>query len=189
MVTVYAPADGARTPIRLDLDALSPRARALAEAWVDSRGIYLRFTPTTPAAHAERLASIHPAVRAALRDPHILTWELLPHRYPADAQTSGPTAHEWMEHQAAAIPPQWRVLSGGAVPGDRRPPVPTTDARLTDLQASRHMPPGAAEGTLSGWRRAMRQGTLPPAVGSCAAGPLWDPEQIITYSAEHLATV
>lgn len=176
-------------PLTIDLDALTPRARALAEAVAQLPGaradageiLCHHRTKTrgdmTPDAESwlspERLAQ--PARQAWAK------WDI----YRADSEVS---PVEYLESQARKIPPDWRIVCGHAVGRPDPAPVPSSqeagnDNRLTPRAVveylaahhKRHIGP-------STWRSYVARGQAPAPVGRVGRESLWSPADVDAWA-------
>lgn len=167
----------------VDLEQLSPRARALAEAvdaslsatastiWIESdqpRGEQWR-------SEEQRAAYGDPDRDTEPRRQQWSAWD----RFYADAPESG----EWyLERQAAKIPAGWHIV-GAVDPG--RPPeqVPTTDRELTAEQVvatiALHRP--GTRMTARTFRSYASRGQAPQPVRHAGRAPLWDSDVILEW--------
>ncbi|WP_219825905.1 hypothetical protein [Nonomuraea typhae] len=160
----------------VDLDRLSPRARTLAEAiaaaplavaaeiWVESD------TPIR-----ERLADWeHWYTSEQAGQPERRPWRGWS-RYPA---TSGKDPHDWLEEQAAKIPPGWHVL--GPTPRERIDSGAETGMTMEQVLAflrERGRPIAS-----STWRAYVARGQAPRPARHVARTPLWDPAEILQFA-------
>ncbi|ACU71734.1 hypothetical protein Caci_2825 [Catenulispora acidiphila DSM 44928] len=176
-------------PVAIDLDTLTPRARALAEAVAQLPGkrkgggeiMCEHRTKTrrdiTPDAESwlppERLDE--PARQAWAR------WDI----YRADSEV--PPA-EYLEIQARKIPPEWRIVCGHAIGLPDPAPVASSqsageDDRLTPravveylaTRHQRHIGP-------STWRSYAARGQAPAPVGHVGRESLWSPVDVDAWA-------
>jgi hypothetical protein len=117
------------SPEPVDLDTLTPRARALAEAvaqrlggrcviWLQSKKAVRESVP-----NAERFYSAD-----ELDKPYMVGWSGWSH-YPADSAMS---QHDYLEQQARRIPPQYSIVGAFA-----EQPVPSFEAAAEDQDMTR----------------------------------------------------
>lgn len=160
-------------PEPVDLDALTPRARALAEAVAQRLGgrcvIWVQSEKTVrrAVADAERWYSADELDR-----PYRMGWSGWSH-YPADSVMS---QHDYLEQQARRIPPQYSIV--GAFP-DR--PVPSyeqgaadngmTRDQVLDYIAAKTGKPRIAPGT---WSSYTARDQAPKPSRYVGRTPLWD---------------
>jgi len=163
-------------PEPVDLDKLSPRARALAEAVSQRLGgrcmvwLQSRKTVRESVTDAERWYSAD-----ELDEPYRVGWQGWSH-YPADSAMS---QHDYLEQQARRIPPQYSIV--GAFPDQ---PVPSyeeaaddkgmTRDHVLDYIAAKTGKPRIAPSTWSSYT-SRGQAPKPRYVGRT---PLWDPQVI-----------
>lgn len=175
------------TPPRdtVDLDQLSPRARALAEAVAASlRGKAGFIVIECDRPYGESWAYRSEAERAAYADPvrdarHAReewdSWD----RFYADAPETG----EWyLERQAAKIPAGWHVV-GPDIPTRAPEQVPTTDRELTAEQVVGtivRFAPGT-QMTARSWRSLVSRARAPRPVRHVGRTPLWDPDEVLAW--------
>ena len=163
------------TPDEVDLDRLSPRARALAEAvaaspgqtagevWVESDLPIREVIPDWQTWYGEQGAD------RRLRQP----WSGWDATFPAGSEVD---PHWWLERQAAKIPAGWHVL--GATPAS---PVPTQEHGLTVQQVvatAAHYKVWVKEST---WRGYVSRGHAPKPVRRVGSTPLWDPGDVLVW--------
>jgi hypothetical protein len=159
----------------IDLDRLSPRARALAEAIADS-----------PLSTANEIwVESDEPIRA--RIPDWETWysperaeqgERRPWSAWDKYRATDPTdPHDWLERQAAKIPAGWHVL--GATPHRR---VPTADTALTAEQVLDTLKRHGRFIKASTWRSYVARGQAPAPVRRMGSTPLWDPADIEAFA-------
>ncbi|MEU1506416.1 hypothetical protein [Kitasatospora sp. NPDC005748] len=172
-------------PDTVDLDALTPRARALSEAVTQLPGgrkgageiLCLHTSKTrgdlTP--NAEVWLSTEQAAEPARQ--HWSAWD----RYPADSEMP---AAEYLERQARKIPPEWSIVAGRSIATPDAAPVPSVRAGAADDRLTvrgvvdrlarkhgRHIGPGT-------WRSYVARGQAPARVGSVGRESLWDPAEV-----------
>ncbi|MBN6054497.1 hypothetical protein JYK22_21325, partial [Nonomuraea sp. RK-328] len=162
----------------VDLDRLSPRARALAEA--------IAASPTATA--AEVWVESDQPIRERMRDwehwysperadqPERRAWRGWS-KYPA---TSDKDPHTWLEEQAAKIPAGWHVL--GPTPHERVPSSSDTGMTMEQVLAylasvGRHIKP-------STWRAYVAREQAPQPVRHVGRTPLWDPSEIAAFAGQ-----
>lgn len=157
----------------VDLDKLSPRARALAEAvaasplstasevWVES-----------DAAIRDRLPdweTWYSAERAAQGERRPWSaWD----KYRA---TDGIDPHDWLERQAAKIPDGWHVLGA-----DPHHPVPTQERgeEWTSAQVLDYLATQGKHINATTWRSYVAREQAPQPVRKVGRTPLWDAAEI-----------
>lgn len=159
----------------IDLDRLSPRARALAEA----------VAATTLRTAVDIWMEADRPIRDTLPDwEHWYTPEQAarPERrpwrgwspYPA---TSTLDPHRYLETEAAKIPAGWHVL--GARPGE---PVATQAYGMTVEQVRAHLNRFGRSISASTWRSYVARGQAPQPSDRVGREPLWDPADIIAWA-------
>lgn len=159
------------------LDQLSPRARALAEA--------IAASPLS-AANEVWMECDHP-IRDVVPD-----WEMWysperaaqPERRPWSAwdrykATDETDPHEWLERQAAKIPPGWHVL--GPDPHTR---VATAETGMTAEQVLAYLRSRGRHIAPSTWRAYVARGQAPAPARHVGRTPLWDPADVHAFAAE-----
>ncbi len=176
-------------PDTIDLDALTPRARALAEAVAQLLGARK---------DAGEILCVHREKTRAdmIRNPEVWlspeqmdesarqTWSAWD-RYPANAEMG---AAEYLERQARKIPPEWRIVSAWSM-GAVFQPVPSTEAGaaddgltargVTEYLAShhgRHIGPGT-------WRAYASRDQAPKPVRRVGREGLWSPADVDAWVA------
>jgi hypothetical protein len=177
------------TPVTVDLDALTPRARALAEAVAQLPGsrkgagdILCEHRTKTRRDMSPDAEAFWPPERLA--EPARLGWALWD-RYRADSEVP---PVEYLETQARKIPPEWRIVSGKAIAQPEQPPVPSSQAagdddRLTPRAVveylathhKRHIGP-------STWRSYASRGQAPAPVGRVGRESLWAPADVDAWA-------
>jgi len=113
----------------IDLDKLTPRARAIAEAIAQSGGRPVDIWMERDRPLRETMPNWemwYSPERA--EEPERRPWKNWS-RYPATSRTE---AHAWLEEQAQKLPPEWHVL--GARPDT---PVPSREAGAADRYLTR----------------------------------------------------
>lgn len=177
--------DGSLRYVDIDLDQLSPRARALAEAVAQrdlcTRGpiwCVSRATVRDLVADAESWYSTE-----ALNRPHARVWDAWS---PYDDQHSL-TETEYLEQQARRIPAEYSIV--GSSPGS---PVPSATAAHEDTgmtraevlaylaRHGRRIEPGT-------WSSYVARGQAPAPVRRVGRTPLWALEDISQWLAERQA--
>ena len=174
---------GAR-PDTIDLDALTPRARALAEAVAQlpggrkSGGEILCEHLTLTRADMVRNPEVWLSPEQ-MGEPARQSWSAWD-RYPAGAEMD---PVEYLERQARKIPPEWRIVSAWAM-GSRFDPVPSAQAGAADdgLTArgvieflakhyDRHIGPGT-------WRAYAARDQAPKPIRRVGREGLWSPSDV-----------
>ena len=176
---VILDADGRRQMVaavydEVDLDRLSPRARALAEAIAASE---------LATASEIWVESDHP-----IRD-RVPDWEMWysperadqPERRPWSAwdryRATDPTdPHDWLERQAAKIPAGWHVI--GPTPRKR---VATTERGWTIGQVLATLARRGITIKASTWRSYVARGQAPQPAYRVERTPMWDPNDILYW--------
>ena len=170
-----------RDPEVVDLDKLTPRARALAEAvaqrlggrcmiWVQSeRTIREQFPDAEQWFSAEEL-----------EQPYRMGWSGWSD-YPAASQMSH---HDYLEQQARRIPPQYSIV--GAIP---QQPVPSYEEGAADKGMTRDqvLQYAASKGRTiapSTWSSYTARKQAPKPDRYVGRTPLWDPETIDAWLAK-----
>lgn len=163
----------------IDLDKLTPKARALAEAvadrplrtvgdiWMEADRPLRDTTPNWAAWYSEEEAA----------RPDRRPWRGWA-RYPA---ASPMDPYRYLENEAAKIPPGWHVL--GAHPDK---PVPSRDAAAADTHMTRdkvmaHMESKGAALSPAGWETLRQAGHLPQPDRYVQGKPQWRQETIDAY--------
>ena len=168
----------------LDLDNLTPRARALAEALWDAvqhpavGGTSLDVVFESERTNAEQ-ADRHPRVPDAYRpaeDPNsratrTISWG------PLLSATSGSTLMEWLEVQARDIPEGWYPIGA-----PRRPRVQSWEAGAADYYLTRDQAMERSGLGATGWDTLIRTPLLTPDRYVCGR-PQWLPESIDAFTA------
>lgn len=175
------------TPDSVDLDQLTPRARALAEAVAQLPGarkgdILCEHRTKTRGEMTPDADTWLPPER--LTEPAHQTWA----RWDVYRADSGVTPVEYLERQARKIPPEWRIVSGHAVGRPTPPPVPSSQAAGDDdcltprgvldylaTHYKRHIGPGT-------WRSYVSRGQAPAPIGRVGREPLWSPVDIDAWA-------
>lgn len=171
-------------PDAIDLDGLTPRARALAEAVAQLPGAHkgageiLCEHRTLTRADTTRNPEIWLSPEQ-MGEPARQSWSAWD-RYRADAEVQ---PVEYLERQARKIPPEWRIVSAWAM-GSRFDPVPSAEAGAADdgLTArgvteflakhyDRHIAPGT-------WRAYVSRNQAPKPVRRVGREGLWLPSDV-----------
>ena len=171
-------------PVAVDLDSLTPRARALAEAVAQLPGgrkgageiLCLHTTKTRADMTRNPELWLSPEQMA---EPARQTWSAWD-RYPADAEMG---AAEYLERQARKIPPEWMIVSAWAM-GSRFEPVPSLQAGAADdgltargvteylaAHHDRHIGAGT-------WRAYVARNQAPQTVRRVGREGLWSPSDV-----------
>lgn len=173
----------------IDLDRLTPRARALAEAVAQMpRGA--KGAGEILCEHAtltRRETTPHPEIWLRpdqMDEPARMAWARWD-KYPADSEMP---AVEYLERQARKIPPEWVIVSALVVAAARPGPVPSRDAGAADdlLTArgvvdhlerhhGRHIMPGT-------WRSYVARGQAPATVHRVGREGLWSPADVDAWA-------
>ncbi|MFI9463742.1 hypothetical protein [Streptomyces xiamenensis] len=174
-VTIHLREGGA--PDTVNLDDLTPRARALAEAlaqgsldiWVESEAPLRDRVPDWEQWYTPERAE----------QPERRPWRGWA-RYPADS-TVTPVEH--LEYEATKIPPDWRVI--GSSPFQ---PVPSfaaaaADAHLDRRDVPRYLSSRGAPMDPAGWDTLRGTGHLPEPDRYVAGRPQWRPASLDAYAA------
>lgn len=176
-------------PVVIDLDALTPRARALAEAVAQLPGARKEAGEILCHHRTKTRAEMTPDAESWL-PPELLTkparqgwarWDI----YRADSKVS---PVEYLESQARKIPPEWQVICGHAIGHPDPAPVPSSqvggdDDRLTPravveylaTRHKRHIGP-------STWRAYASRGQAPAPVGHVGRESLWAPADVDAWA-------
>lgn len=164
----------------IDLNRLSPRARALAEA----------VAATTLKTATDIWVEADKPLRDSLPDwenwytpeeaarPERRPWRGWA-RYPA---TSTLDPHRYLETEAAKIPAGWHVL--GARPDE---PVATQAYGMTVEQVRAYLGMRGRNVSASTWRSYVTRKQAPQPTTSVGNTPLWDPADIIAWAARSSA--
>lgn len=158
----------------VDLDRLSPRARALAEA----------IAASPLAAANEIWVECDRPIRETLPD-----WQMWYSPERADQPERRPWSawdrykagddidpHAWLERQAAKIPPGWHVL--GPDPHTR---VATAETGMTAEQVLTYLRGQGRPISPSTWRSYVARGQAPAPARRVGRTPLWDPADIHSF--------
>lgn len=177
-------------PDTVDLDTLTPRARALAEAVAQMPGgdkgageILCTHRTLT-----RGQAVTNPEVwltEEQMAEPARMTWAVWD-KYPANSTTA---ASDYLERQARKIPSDWAIVSAWG-PLLRPEPVPTAEAAAADDRLTaqgvvdrlarlygRRIGPGT-------WRSYASRGQMqvPAPVAHAGRTPLWDPADVDAWA-------
>jgi hypothetical protein len=182
MVTLNLSLRDDSSPEPVDLDTLTPRARALAEAVAQRLGgrcvIWLQSKKTVREAvpGADRFYSADELDR-----PYTMGWSGWSN-YPADSAMS---QHDYLEQQARRIPPQYSIVGA-----DAQQPVPSfaeaaadqdmTRDQVLDYIAAKTGRPRITPGTWSSYTSRKQAPTPSRYVGRT---PLWSPATIDAWLA------
>lgn len=176
-------------PVTIDLDDLTPRARALAEAVAQLPGARKGAGEILCEHRTKTRLDMNPDAEAfwppeRLAEPARLGWARWD-IYRADSEVS---PVEYLETQARKIPPEWRIVSGKAIAQPEQPPVPSSQAagdddRLTPRAVveylathhKRHIGPGT-------WRAYASRGQAPAPVGHVGRESLWSPADVDAWA-------
>lgn len=183
-------------PDQVDLEQLTPRARALAEAVAQMPGgrkgageilcEHRTLTRRDMTRDAERWLSPE-----QMDQPARQTWSAWD-KYPADSEMP---AREYLERQARKIPPEWAIVSAMMVGQVQPEPVPSASAGAADdlltvrgvvdhLQRhhGRHIMPGT-------WRSYAARSQAPAAVSRVGRESLWSPADVDAWARGEWRTV
>lgn len=164
----------------IDLDRLSPRARALAEAAHDAQ-------------HPDQMGDQSVVWMEAdqPRRETMADWELWltpeqadqPDRRPWNGWAKYPSTseldpHDYLEREAAKIPAGWHVL--GARPGQRAPS--SGDTGMTRDQVLRYLRDKGRDIKPGTWTGYVTRNQAPQPVRHIGRTPLWDPKDIQEYA-------
>lgn len=176
-------------PDEIDLDQLTPRARALAEAVAQLPGatkgageILCEHTSKTRADMTPN-ASVW-LTPEQMTEPARQTWAAWD-KYPADSPTP---ATEYLERQALKIPHDWRIVSAVWFAGPHQQPVPTSEASATDQHLTRdqvlaYMRARGRDISVSTWSAYVARDQAPKPDRRINRTPLWAVETIDAYLA------
>jgi hypothetical protein len=172
----------------IDLDALTPRARALAEAVAQLPGGEKRAGSILCEHRIKTRGDVTPNPEVWLTpeqcaEPARMTWAQWD-QYRADSEVP---AIEYLERQARKIGPEWRIVSAiGAI--DHYPEVPSSEAAAADdlltargvveylgRKHDRHINPGT-------WRAYVARDQAPAAVRRVGREGLWSPADIDAWA-------
>lgn len=173
----------------VDLDTLSPRARALAECVAQmpdarkSAGEILCEHTTKTRGETTR----HPEVWLSpeqMDQPARMTWSAWD-RYPADSDLP---AAEYLERQARKIPHDWRIVSACWIAGEPQQPVPSSrasaeDRYLTRDQVLAYMRERGRNISVSTWSGYVARGQAPGPDRRIVRTPQWRPGTIDAFLA------
>ena len=176
-------------PVTIDLDALTPRARALAEAVAQLPGARKGAGEILCHHRTKTRGEMTPDAESWL-PPELLTqpaqqswarWDI----YRADSEVS---PVDYLESQARKIPPEWRIVCGRAIGHPDPAPVPSSQAggdddRLTpravvDYLATHHKRHIGS----STWRSYASRGQAPAPVGHVGRESLWAPADVDAWA-------
>ncbi|MEU6710029.1 hypothetical protein ABZ897_01005 [Nonomuraea sp. NPDC046802] len=168
-------------PEPVDLDALTPRARALAEAVAQRLGgrcmIWVQSEQTVRQTMPDAERWYRPE---ELDQPYKMGWSGWSH-YPADSQMS---QHDYLEQQARRIPPQYSIVGAFA-----QQPVPSYAEGAADKGMTRDQVLKYIERTTgrkiapSTWSSYTARKQAPRPDRYVGRTPLWDPETIDAWLA------
>ena len=163
------------SPDEVDLDRLSPRARALAEAVaathtrdrvavaIESDRPIREIVPTWQALYTA--AQADQCLRGEFR-----AWD----QWPADREQD---PHAYLERQAAKIPAGWHPV--GQWPAYQ--PTPTQDTGMTTAQVIATLRGRGVVIAESTWRSYVSRGQAPAPVRRVGSTPLWDPADVVEW--------
>ncbi|GAA0719611.1 hypothetical protein Drose_05915 [Dactylosporangium roseum] len=163
-------------PVKVDLDRLTPTARALAEAVADHP--------------ARSTVDIWMEADAPIRDttPDWHLWyteaeaarpERRPWRGWSTKPLNGTGPHERLEDEAAKIPPGWHVL--GAHPARPVPSGPVREA--TSAQVLTYLREHGRDITAATWSSYVARNQAPQPVRKVGRTPLWDLDEVERWHA------
>lgn len=179
-------------PEQVDLDRLTPRARALAEAITDGarrhHAILIETRQPAPPVSPEVLAAYGDAARERTGPDGTRQGTLALEWLRADDPR---TAAAWLEERVRALPEGWYPVAAAALPGDMHRPgrVPSADAAAADRHLTRgHVIARLADAGqpigIQGWDTLRGTGHFPaPDFYTLDDKPLWLPETIDAYIA------
>jgi hypothetical protein len=178
MATVNLALRDDQDPEPVDLDKLSPRARALAEAVAQRLGgrctVWLQSTKTVREImpDAERWYAAD-----ELDQPYRMGWRGWSH-YPADSAMS---QHDYLEQQARRIPPQYSIV--GAYVDQ---PVPSYEEGAADRGMTRDQVLAWLEArgrkiAPSTWSSYTARGQAPKPSRHIARTPIWDEADLLAW--------
>lgn len=166
----------------VELDDLSPRARALAEAishCPDGEAGTIRLESTL------RVRDIQPNwemwyTSQQADQPLRMDWSRWD-RYPAD---SALPAADWLERQAAKIPAGYRIVGAcrTSLGGEPEVRVDDTSDLMTAQAVAALLATCGRHITASTWRAYVARGQAPAPVRHVGRTPLWDAEQIRAWA-------
>lgn len=173
----------------VDLDQLTPRARALAECVAQMPGAR-KGAGEILCEHTTRTrgeTTPHPEVWLApdqMHEPARMTWSAWD-RYPADSELP---AAEYLERQARKIPHEWRIVSACWIAGPSQEPVPASAASAEDRYLTRdqvldYMRDRGRDISVSTWSSYVARGQAPKADRRINRTPQWRPETIDAFLA------
>lgn len=179
----------AAKPDTVDLDQLTPRARALAEAVAQLPGsrksageiLCQHVSKTRGDITPNADVWLTPEQQAEPARQHWSAWD----KYAADSEMP---AAQYLERQARKIPPDWAIVSGRSIATPVPEAVPSAqagaeDTRLTvrgvlDRLATLH---GRHIGPTT-WRSYVARDQAPKPVGKVGRESLWDPEDVDAWA-------
>lgn len=176
----YTPA----RPDEVDLDQLTPRARALAEAVAQLPGgrkgageILCEHTSKTRADMTPNASMWLTPEQMA--EPARQTWSAWD-KYPADSPMP---AMEYLERQARKVPHDWRIVSAVWFAGPRQQPVASSAASAADQYLTRdqvlaYMRDRGRDISVSTWSAYTARGQAPSADRRVGRTPQWRPETL-----------
>lgn len=177
-------------PETVDLDKLTPRARALAEAVAQLPGsrksageiLCQHVSKTRGDITPNADVWLTPEQQAEPARQHWSAWD----KYPADSEMP---AAEYLERQARKIPPDWAIVSGRSIATPVPGAVPSVQARVEDTRLTvsgvverlarlhnRHIGPGT-------WRSYVARDQAPKPVAKVGRESLWDPTDVDAWAA------
>lgn len=176
-------------PVRVDLDVLTPRARALAEAVVQLPGsrkgageiLCQHRTLTRAEMTSDAESWLPPELLAKPAQQGWARWDI----YRADSVV---TPVEYLERQARKIPPEWRIVCGRAVGRPDPAPVPSfqaggDDDRLTPRAVVEYLATHHKRHIGSStWRAYASRGQAPAPVGHVGRESLWMPADVDAWA-------
>lgn len=176
-------------PDDIDLDALTPRARALAEAVAQMPGRRKGAGDILCEHRTLTRRDVTPNPEIWLRPEQMddraeMRWSAWD-RYPADSEMP---ASEYLERQARKIPPEWAIVSALIAASARPEPVPSAAAAAEDdlltvrgvvdhlaQHHGRHIGPGT-------WRGYVARNQAPEAVRRVGREGLWSPADVDAWA-------
>lgn len=176
-------------PDTVDLDQLTPRARALAEAAAQIPGgnigrgeILCRHRTLT-----RREVTPHPEMWLSpeqMDEPARMGWSRWD-GYRADSELD---AAEYLERQARKIPHDWVIVSARWIAGPHQPPVPSSEASgddryLTRDQVLAYMRDRGRDISVSTWSSYVARDQAPKPDRRINRTPLWAVETIDAFLA------
>lgn len=174
-------------PDEVDLDQLTPRARALAECVAQMPGsnsrageILCRHPSLT---RHEMISSPEVWLRPEQMDqPAQMGWA----RWDAYRADSDVTAAEYLERQARKIPHDWAIISARWWLGPQQQPVPSSAASANDRYLTRdqvldYMRERGRDISVRTWSGYTARNQAPKADRHIGRTPLWRPETIDAF--------